>query len=238
MTPNSCSPAAPSATGLDHQNFKLTSARRWQALLASSWACARNEGEGALHQSEPQWNATRRSSRSWTTSKSQHRHPFRANVREMENACAFDQICPSADIGAGAGNERVAETKDARTKCMPTPGVDDEKDIKVSLDQNQRELPGEKGREHDGEKDWHVGGGSDLATEPNSCPPFEPEDGAVDAYFNKGRAAHPHVKKPAKARDHQDNPRGRRALKPLDGTAPRNALNLETIEIWACRVSS
>ena len=95
--------------------------------------------------------------RLWTTSQELTSDPFRAMRREMENALrAFDQNSPSADIGAGAPAISVAETKDAYEVTAELPGVD-EKDIKVSLDQNQLVISGEKKAESTTEeKDWHV----------------------------------------------------------------------------------
>jgi HSP20 family protein len=77
--------------------------------------------------------------------------------REMENALrAFDQNSSSRDIGAGAPAINVAETKDAFEVTAELPGVD-EKDIKVSLDDNQLVISGEKKVESaKEEKDWHV----------------------------------------------------------------------------------
>jgi len=77
--------------------------------------------------------------------------------REMENALrVFDQNSSSADIGAGAPAINVAETKDAFEVTAELPGVD-EKDIKVSLDDNQLVISGEKKAESTKEeKDWHV----------------------------------------------------------------------------------
>ena len=83
-------------------------------------------------------------SRLWTTSQELTSDPFRDMRREMENALrAFDQNSPSADIGAGAPAISVAETKNAYEVTAELPGVD-EKDFKVSLDQNQLVISGEK----------------------------------------------------------------------------------------------
>ena len=77
-------------------------------------------------------------------------------ARNGKCARAFDQNSPSADIGAGAPAINVAETKDAYEVTAELPGVD-EKDIKVSLDQNQLVISGEKKAESTTEeKDWHV----------------------------------------------------------------------------------
>ena len=95
--------------------------------------------------------------RLWTTSQDLTSDPFRAMRLEMENALrAFGQNLPSADIGAGAPAISVAETKDAYEVTAELPGVD-EKDIKVSLNENQLVISGEKKAESTKEeKDWHV----------------------------------------------------------------------------------
>jgi len=64
--------------------------------------------------------------------------------REMENVFrAFDQSSSSSNIGAGAPAISVAETRDAFEIAAELPGVD-EKDVKVSLDENQLFISGEK----------------------------------------------------------------------------------------------
>ena len=124
--------------------------------------------------------------------------PFRAMRREMENAYrAFDQGSSSPSIGAGAPIS-VAETKDAFEVTAELPGVD-EKDIKVSLDENQLVISGEKKAESTKEeKDWHVVERSYGSFYRSMSLPFEPEDGAIDAHFDKG-VLHLTIKKPAKA---------------------------------------
>ena len=136
--------------------------------------------------------------RLWTTS-SQELDPFRAIRREMENAFrAFDQSSYSRNIGAGAPAISVAETKDAFEVTAELPGVD-EKDIKVSLDENQLVISGEKKAESTkDEKDWHVEERSYGSFYRSMSLPFEPEDGAVEAHFDKG-VLHLTIKKPAKA---------------------------------------
>jgi len=84
--------------------------------------------------------------RLWTASQELTSDPFRAMRFEMENALrALGQNSPSADIGAGAPAISVAETKDAYEVTAELPGVD-EKDIRVSLDENQLVISGEKRR--------------------------------------------------------------------------------------------
>jgi HSP20 family protein len=135
----------------------------------------------------------------WTTNQELTFDPFRAIRREMENAVrSFNQNSSSPDIGAGAPAINVAETKDAFEVTVELPGVD-EKDIKVSLDNNQLVISGEKKAESTKEeKDWHVEERSYGSFYRSMSLPFEPEAGAVDAHFDKG-VLHLTIKKPAKA---------------------------------------
>src|SRR5260370_610862 len=134
--------------------------------------------------------------RLWTRSQLD---PFRIMRREMENAFrAFDQKPSSPDIGAGAPAINVAETNDAFEVTAELPGVD-EKDINVSLDDNQLVISGEKKAESTTEeKDWHVEERSYDSFYRYMFLPFEPEEGAVEAHFDKG-VLHLTIKKPAKA---------------------------------------
>lgn len=136
--------------------------------------------------------------RLWTTNQDLL-DPFRAMRREIENAVrSYDQNSSSPGIGAGAPAINVAETKDAFEVTAELPGVD-EKDIKVSLDSNQLVISGEKKAESTKEeKDWHVEERSYGSFYRSMSLPFEPEDGAVDARFDKG-VLHLTIKKPAKA---------------------------------------
>lgn len=124
--------------------------------------------------------------------------PFLAMRREMENVFrAFDQKPSSTGIGAGAPAISVAETKDAFEVTAELPGVD-EKDINVSLDDNQLVVSGEKKAESTKEeKDWHVEERSYGSFYRSMLLPFEPEEGAVEAHFDKG-VLHLKIKKPAK----------------------------------------
>jgi HSP20 family protein len=119
--------------------------------------------------------------------------------REMANAFrAFDQKPSSPDIGAGVPAINVAETNDAFEVTVELPGVD-ENDINVSLDDNQLVISGEKKAESTKEeKDWHVEERSYGSFYRSMFLPFEPEDGAVEAHFDKG-VLHLKIKKPAKA---------------------------------------
>ena len=157
--------------------------------------------------------------RLWTTSQDLTSDPFRAMRREMENAFrAFDQNLASADIGAGAPAISVAETKDAYEVTAELPGVD-EKDIKVSLDDNQLVISGEKKAESTKEeKDWHVEERSYGSFYRSMSLPFEPEDGAVDAHFDKG-VLHLTIKKPAKAI------KATKTINIKTGAAPRRELH-------------
>src|SRR4249920_4198250 len=136
--------------------------------------------------------------RLWTTNQ-ELVDPFRAMRREIENAVrSYDQNSSSPGIGAGAPAINVAETKDAFEVTAELPGVD-EKDIKVSLDDNQLVISGEKKAESTKEeKDWHVEERSYGSVYRSMSLPFEPEAGAIDAHFDKG-VLHLTIKKPAKA---------------------------------------
>ena len=130
--------------------------------------------------------------RLWTTSQDLVSDPFRAMRREMENAFrAFDRGSPSAYIGAGIPPVAVAETKDAFEVTAELPGVD-EKDIKVSVDDNQQKA--ESTRD---EKEWHVEERTYGSFYRSMSLPFKPEDGAVEAHFDKG-VLHLTIKKPTK----------------------------------------
>ena len=135
----------------------------------------------------------------WTTNQELSFDPFRAIRREMENAVrSFNQNSSSPDIGAGAPAINVAETKDAFEVTVELPGVD-EKDIKVSLDNNQLVISGEKKAESTKEeKDWHVEERSYGSFYRSMSLPFEPDAGAVEAHFDKG-VLHLTINKPAKA---------------------------------------
>ena len=137
--------------------------------------------------------------RLWTSGQELASDPFRAMRREMENALrVFDQSSPSPSIGAGAPAINVAETNDAFEVTAELPGVD-EKDINVSLDDNQLVISGEKKAESTREeKDWHVEERSYGSFYRSMFLPFEPEEGAVEAHFDKG-VLHLTIKKPAKA---------------------------------------
>ena len=135
--------------------------------------------------------------RLWT--RGQELDPFRIMRREMEDALrAFDHRPSSPDIGAGAPAINVAETNDAFEVTAELPGVD-EKDISVSLDNNQLIISGEKKAESTKEeKEWHVEERSYGSFYRSMFLPFEPEEGAVEAHFDKG-VLHLTIKKPAKA---------------------------------------
>jgi HSP20 family protein len=161
--------------------------------------------------------------RLWTTSPELTTDPLRAMRREMENALrAFDQNSFAADIGAGAPAISVAETTDAFEVTAELPGVD-EKDIKVSLDDNQLVISGEKKAESKKEeKDWHVEERSYGSFYRSISLPFEPEDGAVDAHFDKG-VLHLKIKKPAKVVKTSKTIDIKTGAPPTTGAAPKKA---------------
>ncbi len=108
--------------------------------------------------------------RLWTTSQELTSDPFRAMRREMENALrTFDQTSSSSDIGAGVPAINVAETKDAFEVTAELPGVD-EKDIKVSLDDNQLVISGEKRRRARSKKRTGMSRSRAMARSIDRCP--------------------------------------------------------------------
>ena len=119
---------------------------------------------------------------------------------------AFYQNLPLLNVGAGmpvigAGMPviDVAETNDAIEVNAELPGVD-EKDIKVSLDGNRLAISGEKkGETRKDEKDWHVEERRYGSFYRSLSLPFKPEDGAIEAHFDKG-VLHVNIKKPAETR--------------------------------------
>ena len=116
----------------------------------------------------------------------------------------------------------VAETKDAFEVTAELPGVD-EKDIKVSLDDNQLVISGEKKAESTKEeKEWHVEERSYGSFYRSMSMPFEPEDGAVEAHFDKG-VLHLRIKKPAKAIKATKTIDIKTGTPPQTGTAPRKS---------------
>jgi HSP20 family protein len=121
--------------------------------------------------------------------------PFRS-LRPMEDMFrAFYRNLPSLNVGAGVPTVDVAETKDAIEVSAELPGVD-EKDIKVSLDGNRLVISGEKKKETKREeKDWHIEERSYGSFYRSLSLPFKPDDGAVEAHFDKG-VLHLNIKKP------------------------------------------
>lgn len=92
----------------------------------------------------------------------------------------------------------MAETNDAFEVTVELPGVD-EKDIKVSVDNNLLVVSGEKKAESKrDEKEWHVEERTYGSFYRSMSLPFEPDEGAVEAHFDKG-VLHLTIKKPAKA---------------------------------------
>ena len=136
--------------------------------------------------------------RLWTIS--QELDPVRAMRREMENGFrVFRSKTVVSGNRAVAPAISVAETNDVFEVTAELPGVVDQKDINVSLDDNQLVISGEKKAESTKEeKDWHVEERSYGSFYRSMSLPFEPEEGAVEAHFDKG-VLHLTIKKPAKA---------------------------------------
>ena len=143
--------------------------------------------------------------------------------REMENALrAFDQTSSSSDIGAGVpainiGGDKGCLRTDRGTSRRGQEGCD------VSLEDNQLVISGEKKAESTKEeKDWHVEERSYGSFYRSISLPFEPEDGAVAAYFDKG-VLHLTIKKPAKAIKTTKTIDIKTGAPPMAGAAPRKA---------------
>ena len=97
----------------------------------------------------------------------------------------FDRNLSSLNVGAGVPTIDVAENTDAFEVSAELPGVD-EKDIKVSLDDNRLVISGEKKKAtKKDEKDWHVEERSYGSFYRSMSLPFKPEDEAVEAHFDK-----------------------------------------------------
>jgi HSP20 family protein len=133
----------------------------------------------------------------WSNNQDLMSDPFKSLRREMEDMFrAFDRKLPSPSIGAGVPAIDVAETNDAFEVTAELPGVE-EKDINVSLDGNRLVISGEKKQETKrDEKDWHVEERSYGSFYRSMSLPFRPDDGAVEAHFDKG-VLHLSIKKPA-----------------------------------------
>ena len=144
--------------------------------------------------------------RLWTTGQEVTWDPFRTMRREMENALrAFDQNASSPDIGAGAPAISVAETKDAFEVTAELPGVD-EKDIKVSLDDNQLVISGEKKAESTKEeKDWHVEERSLRLILPINVPTIRARRRSRRRSFRQGRTTSDDQEAREGRQDHQDD---------------------------------
>src|ERR1700736_2101863 len=180
------------------KNQKISFPPRSNSAILS-WIKADMAAEAFDIFSNLRWREQMSLPRLWTRSQELTPDAFRAMRREMASAFrALDQNSSSPDIGAGAPAISVAETNDALEVTAELPGVD-EKDIKVSLDDNQLIISGEKKAESTKEeKYWHVEERSYGSFYRSMFLPFEPEDGAVDAHFDKG-VLHLTIKKPAKA---------------------------------------
>ncbi len=129
--------------------------------------------------------------------------PFRAIRREMRELDDMfrgsERRLPSVSVGMNVPAINVAESKDALEVTVDLPGIE-EKDINVSLEGNQLSISGERKEESKrDEKDWHIEERSYGSFYRSLTLPFEPEDGAVEAHWDKG-VLHLNVKKPAEAK--------------------------------------
>ena len=141
---------------------------------------------------DQRWSAPMKLPSLWSGNQDLISDPFRS-LRPMEDMFrAFYR-----NVGAGVPAVDVAETKDAIEVSAELPGVD-EKDIKVSLDGNRLVISGEKKKKETKreEKDWHIEERSYGSFYRSLSLPFKPDDGAVEAHFDKG-VLHLNIKKPA-----------------------------------------
>jgi HSP20 family protein len=95
--------------------------------------------------------------------------------------------------------------------------------INPNAPETREAISGEKKAESTTEeKDWHVEERSYGSFYRSMSLPFEPEDGAVDAHFDKG-VLHLTIKKPAKAIKTTKTIDIKTGAPPTTGTAPRKA---------------
>ena len=141
----------------------------------------------------------------------------------MENAHVLSvRIRPLPTLGL-ARRRSVWRRQGCLRSDGRTPRCVDEKDINVSLDENQLVISGEKKAESTKEeKDWHVEERSYGSFYRSISLPFEPEDGAVDAHFDKG-VLYLTIKKPGKAIKTTKTINIKTGAAPQTGTAPRKA---------------
>ena len=135
----------------------------------------------------------------WSSGQELMADPFKSFRREMEDMLrAFDRNLPALSVGAKAPAVNVAETPDALEVTAELPGVE-EKDIKVSVDNNRLTISGEKKEEAKrDEKDWHIEERSYGSFYRSMSLPFSPGDNAIEAHLDKG-VLHVTVKKPPEA---------------------------------------
>ncbi len=125
--------------------------------------------------------------------------PFTSLRREMDDMMrAFDRVLPAVRLGAAAPMLDVSEDKDAINVAMELPGVD-EKDVRISLEDNQLVISGEKKEETKREdKNWHVEERSYGSFYRTIALPFQPKESDIDAELDRG-VLHLRVKKPPEA---------------------------------------
>ena len=123
--------------------------------------------------------------RLWTTNQ-ELVDPFRAMRRELENAVrSYDQNSSSPGIGAGAPAINVAETKDAFEVTGRTSWRGRERYQGQPRQQPVGHFRSEKGGKYERRKGLACRGAELRIILPIMSLPFEPEDGAVDAHFDK-----------------------------------------------------
>jgi HSP20 family protein len=142
------------------------------------------------------WSGGRSAPSQWSHNRGLIPDAFWSMQSELEDLLrAFDRL-PSLRTAASAPKVNVAESKDSFDISVELPGVD-EKDIQLSVEDNQLILSGEKKQETQrDEKDWHVEEFS-YGSFYRSIPlPFRPDDNDIDAALDRG-VLRIQVKKPA-----------------------------------------
>ncbi len=134
---------------------------------------------------------------------------------------AFDRL-PSLRTATGAPKVNIAESKDSFDIDVELPGVD-EKDVRLSVDDNQLILSGEKKQESQrDEKNWHVEECSFGSFYRSIALPFRPEESDIDAALERG-VLRIRVKKPAEAQQRGPKAVEIKAGPPQDQPAARTA---------------
>lgn len=160
------------------------------------------------------WSGGRSAPGLWSRNQGLIPEAFWSMQSELEDMLRTFERLPSLRGAVSAPKVNIAESKEAFDISVEVPGVD-EKDIRLSVDENQLILSGEKRQEAQrDEKDWHVEECS-YGSFYRSIPlPFRPEEKDIAAALDRG-VLRIRVTKPAEAQ--------RRGPKPVEikaGAAP------------------